>query len=221
MAEIKGEIGGIVCLSDQAFERVSVIDFLKAWTESTDANQVGHLLQFAQDEGLLTQPQPDRYRLTLAGWERLDALNAKVTATNQAFVAMWFNDTMTPAYVEGIEKAIVDCGYKPFRIDRKEHINRIDDEIIAEIRRSRFLIADFTSEPEKPRGGVYFEAGFAFGLGIPVIWTCRDTLINDIHFDTRQFNHIFWSDPEDLRTRLRNRIGAVIGDGPLNVGRTR
>ena len=36
-----------------------------------------------------------------------------------------------------------------------EHINRIGDEIISQIRRSKFLIADFTGH----RGGVYFEAG--------------------------------------------------------------
>jgi hypothetical protein len=51
----------------------------------------------------------------------------------------------------------------------------VDDEIIAEIRRSRFLVADFTCEPEKVRGGVYFETCFAMGLNIPIIWTCKDT----------------------------------------------
>ena len=38
-----------------------------------------------------------------------------------------------------------------------------------QIRKSKFLIADFTGQ----RGGVYYEAGFAYGLGLPVIWTCR------------------------------------------------
>ena len=33
---------------------------------------------------------------------------------------------------------------EPVRIDQKERLNKIDDEIIAEIRRSRFLVADFT-----------------------------------------------------------------------------
>jgi hypothetical protein len=51
------------------------------------------------------------------------------------------------------------------------HNNKIDDEIVAEIRRSKFLLADFTCEKEKVRGGVYFEAGFGMRLGIPVIWT--------------------------------------------------
>ena len=130
---------------------------------------------------------------------------------------MWFHKSLDKAYTDGIEPAIYDAGYKPVRIDRKEHINKIDDEIIAAIRRARFLVADFTSEPGKPRGGVYFETGFAMGLDIPVIWCCHKDLIDDIHFDTRQFNHIDWEDPADLKERLRNRIGAVIGDGPLKV----
>ena len=67
-------------------------------------------------------------------------------------------------------------------------------------------MADFTGQ----RGGVYFEAGFAMGLGIPVIWTCRDTDINDLHFDTRQYNHIPWANPKELRVRLQNRIEATI-----------
>jgi len=101
------------------------------------------------------------------------------------------------------------------RIDKKEHNNKIDDEIIAEIRRSRFLIADFTCERKNVRGGVYYEAGFAQGLGIPVIWTCKDTSLTDLHFDTRQYSHIIWKNPADLLIQLKNRIGATIGDGPL------
>ena len=94
------------------------------------------------------------------------------------------------------------------------HLNKVDDEIIAEIRRSRFLVADFTCEPGKVRGGVYFEAGFASGLDIPIIWTCKNTSMRDLHFDTRQYPHIEWNDSTDLYTKLKARIGALIGDGP-------
>lgn len=134
---------------------------------------------------------------------------------DQAFVAMWFHPSLSEAYELGIEAAVRECGYRPLRIDQKEHINKIDDEIVAEIRRSRFLVADFTSEVGSPRGGVYFEAGFALALEKPVIWCCREDLIDHVHFDTRQFNHIVWTDPEDLKRRLINRIGAIIGTGPF------
>jgi hypothetical protein len=39
---------------------------------------------------------------------------------------------------------------------------------------------------------------------------CRKDQVNDLHFDTRQFNHILWETPEDLRRQLADRIRAVI-----------
>ena len=68
------------------------------------------------------------------------------------------------------------------------------------------------------RGGVYYEAGFAHGMNIPVIFSCREDIIEDIHFDTRQYNHIVWKMPEDLKIGLTNRIAVVVGDGPKRNG---
>jgi hypothetical protein len=155
---------------------------------------------------------------TAAGWLRIENLVTSLPSTSQAFVAMWFGDATQAAYTDGIEPAIRDSCYRAVRIDKKEHSNKIDDEIIAEIRRSKFLVADFTCEKEKVRGGVYFEAGFAMGLGIPIIWTVAKESLGDVHFDTRQYNHIVWDTPETLRNLLKARIGAVIGDGPLKSG---
>ena len=124
---------------------------------------------------------------------------------------MWFHEKLLPLWTKGIYKAISDAGYRPERIDRVEHNNKIDDQIIAMIRQSKFVIADFTGG----RGGVYFEAGFALGLGIPVIWTVREKRLNRVHFDNRQYNFVTWTDDvEDFRLRLQNRIEATIGPGP-------
>ena len=136
------------------------------------------------------------------------------TDSSQAFVAMWFHDSTNDAYEKGIEPAIKEAGYKPLRVDRKEHVNKIDDEIIAELRRSRFLVADFTHGKDGARGGVYYEAGFAHGLGLPVIFTCRKDSMKTLHFDTNHYNHIVWKTPDELREKLKNRILAVIGKGP-------
>ena len=136
------------------------------------------------------------------------------SVSNQAFIAMWFDGSMEDAYEKGIAPAVREAGYDPLRIDRKDHNNKIDDEIIAEIRRSRFLVADFTQGETGARGGVYYEAGLAHGLNIPVIFTCREDALDDVHFDTRQYNHITWKTPEELRERLVQRISATIGDGP-------
>lgn len=192
---------------------------LLAETESKNVQELFELLQMLEASGLV---QGNFYigggghvRPTVSGWQDLDNLKRPRTDSAQAFVAMWFNEATSEAYNDGIEPALAATGYKSVRIDKKEHNNKIDDEILAEIRRSRFLIADFTCEPKNARGGVYYEAGFAQGLGIPVIWTCRDTSLSDLHFDTRQYSHIVWKSPSDLLFLLRNRVGATIGDGPL------
>src|SRR5690606_26056659 len=109
------------------------------------------------------------------------------------------------------------------------HNNKIDDEIIAEIRMSRFLVADFTSGEAQsktgpvhlPRGGVYYEAGFARGLGMEVISCIREDQVAQVHFDTRQISHVLWADAGQLRERLYNRIIATVGPGPNAPGRGR
>jgi len=66
------------------------------------------------------------------------------------------------------------------------------------------LVANVTTR----RPGVYYEAGLATGLNIPVFWTCRDTDIDLAHFDPRRFNHVVWTKPEDLKDSLAYRIAA-------------
>jgi hypothetical protein len=88
-----------------------------------------------------------------------------------------------------------------------------NDEIIAEIRRSAFLVADFTGH----RQNVYFETGFAIGLARQVVWTCRKDQIKDLHFDIRQYNCIDWENAAELARRLRLRIEAMFCRGPLAV----
>lgn len=147
-----------------------------------------------------------RVTIDAKGWSRLQMIQSDSAVSDQAFVAMWFDEQMHEFYDEGIEPAITELGYRCVRIDLKEHNNKICDEIIAEIRRSRFLVADFSGN----RGGVYYEAGFAHGLGRPVIWAVREDHLEGVHFDTRQYNHIVYGSTEELRDKLSARIRATI-----------
>ena len=188
-----------------------------AWSESTTTEEILYFIKYLCDNNWL---QNGAYagmvfwgNVTVDGYKRIEEQIVNIDSS-QAFVAMWFNDSMADAFEKGISLAIEDAGYQPLRIDSKEHINKIDDEIIAEIRRSRFIVADFTQGTDGARGGVYYEAGFAHGLGLPVIFTCRRDSVESLHFDTNHYNHIVWDEPADLRDKLKNRILAVIGEGP-------
>ena len=189
-----------------------------ARTESTQTFEVLYLMRYLKDREWIEKQgpiSPDTLvaTVTVDGHRHL-AERVATTDTAQAFVAMWFDESLAAVYQEGIEPAIREAGYRPLRIDQKEHINRIDDEIIAEIRRSKFLVADFTQGNEGARGGVYYEAGFAQGLGLPVVFSCRNDGFDDLHFDTNHYNHLAWATPDELREKLKHRILAVIGEGP-------
>jgi nucleoside 2-deoxyribosyltransferase len=147
--------------------------------------------------------------LTSNGWQELERIEQSGAESSNVFIAMWF-DISQDAAKKSIQSAIAASGYVPIRIDEVEHVNKIDDEIIARIRQSKFLVADFTGQ----RNGVYFEAGFMLGLGRPVIWLCSESDLDKVHFDTRQYNTIVYANADELRSKLQFRIEAIMGKGP-------
>ena len=156
--------------------------------------------------------------LSFKGHQHCKELLSSKSNTTNAFVAMWFSDEVSSAYKTAIAPAIEECSFRPVRVDNVEHNNDITDEIIAGIKDSRFIVADMTGY----RGGVYYEAGFARGLGLPVIFTCRkdwfDGEIADdgkivkekIHFDISHQNIIVWETEDELKKCIINRIRATI-----------
>jgi nucleoside 2-deoxyribosyltransferase len=179
---------------------------------SSSAQDLAYLTRILRDLDLLEITTLDgKGRILPGGYVKLDEMRRRPATSSRGFVAMWFDQSMNDVYERGLQAGVLKAGYDPVRIDRVEHINRIDDEIIRQINASRFLVADFTGH----RGGVYFEAGYALGKSLPVFWTCRKVDIGALHFDIRQFNCIDWDDAEGLANRLATRIEAVLGPGPL------
>jgi nucleoside 2-deoxyribosyltransferase len=151
------------------------------------------------------QRTPDVVRLTVKGWDRLDPGSAGAGIRGRVFVAMSFDPSLDEVYAQGIKAAIEqDCGMTPIRVDKLHQNEKICDRVLAEIRRSQFVVADVTQQ----KAGVYFEAGFAMGLGRRVIWCCREDEKNRLHFDTRQYPHLLWTDAADLRRKLAESIQA-------------
>lgn len=185
----------------------------KTSSYSTDDKEMETLINYLYNRNYIDNINIMEYKITPEGYIYLENLASTPNEMERnVFIAMSFHPSMNDAHNDGLRAGIRKAGYEPFRVDQKEHIGKIDDEIIASINSSRFVVADFTGH----RGGVYFEAGYAMGKGLPVFWSCREDDMGELHFDIRQYNCIAWKNPEELAERLNNRIQAVIGKGPLD-----
>lgn len=143
--------------------------------------------------------------ITDNGWIEIEAIKKK-NNSKKVFIAMSFDQDLENAS-KAITNAIKSTGLIPMQINKKQYNNEISGEILQEISHSNILIADVTHQ----KNGVYFEAGFAMGLRKTVIWCCKKNDLLNVHFDTRQYNHIVWDNEDELYQKLRDRIlGTII-----------
>jgi nucleoside 2-deoxyribosyltransferase len=176
---------------------------------------IAHLLSMGFIGLVAETLQSKMIKLLPKAFDYLENVN-KTQESNIGFCAMWFDDRVLPVYEEAMHPAIYNAGYSPFKVNNKEYNDSVIDEIISNIRRSKFLVADLTSVKKAgARGGVYFEAGFAKGLGLEVIFTCEEKYLNNTHFDVKGNNILQWrhNKYEDFKIRLQNRIESTLGRG--------
>ena len=150
--------------------------------------------------------------LTFSGWERYRELKRATSESRKAFMAMQYGEAELDAIVENVFRdAVKKTGFELSRLDDPDQpAGLIDDQLRVAIRTSRFLIADLTHENR----GAYWEAGYAEGLGKPVIYTCEEKKFEELqtHFDTNHHLTILWDSkqPEKAAEKLKNTIRATL-----------
>lgn len=157
------------------------------------------------------QDKTDHYTclLTIEGWGKYEKLKEINVYSKKVFVAFEFNTDFAEDLFKTIQSACYECNeFNAVKSDPSQHDEKICDKIIVDIKESRFIVADFTGQNQ----GVYYEAGYAMGLGIPVIRTCREDEVDDkkLHFDTRQYPHIPWGNMVDLKKQLIAKIKRIV-----------
>jgi len=145
-----------------------------------------------------------------------------ITNTN-VFVAMKFDSPdLASALENAIKPACFACdGLEACMVDEKAGDGWIPQRIKEEIQDARFVISDLTYR----NPGVYYETGYADGLEIPVIQTCKRSWYDKekkrrknkgkdpLHFDIAQRNTIFWKDNEDFKQQLIMKINELRANG--------
>lgn len=152
-----------------------------------------------------------RVRLTFKGWERFHELTRAKVDSRRAFMAMPFgNELVRRAYRECFQPAVTQTGFRLETVDEQPQAGSIPDRIRVEVRRARFAVADLTDA----NSGAYWEAGFAEGLGRPVIYTCNRTYFDKcgIHFDTKHLHTIMWDENDfgAAAKQLKDTIRATL-----------
>ena len=153
--------------------------------------------------------------LTLDGWEQYEAEKRGAFAGNYGFLAMQFGDSGLDAFVRDVLKPAVNEKTGHELVDMRDvgRAGIIDNIMRVQIRDAKFVIADLTHDNH----GAYWEAGYAEGLGKPVIYICEKKKFDEkkTHFDTNHCTTVPWSrdDEEgfrqDLIATLRRSLGEV------------
>ncbi|MFD6613172.1 TIR domain-containing protein [Micromonospora chalcea] len=115
------------------------------------------------------------------------------------FVIMSFLPEMEPVF-EAIQVAALDVGLRAERVKDVPGDYRITDQMLSMIRRARLVVADLTHE----RPNVYFELGYARGLGKTVVTIAREG--SAIHFDVRDWSYLRYFDSRPLEQDIRERF---------------
>jgi hypothetical protein len=149
--------------------------------------------------------------LTFSGWDEYEKLRLGSATYHKAFMAMKFGDPDLNMMLDSaFKRAAERAGFDLFKLDDQPKAGLIDDRMRVEIRASDFVIADLTHG----NLGAYWEAGFAEGLGKPVIYTCkRSTFIQSgTHFDTNHHLTILWEidKPQEAEQLLVDTIRASL-----------
>jgi len=109
--------------------------------------------------------------------------------------------------LDAIKEAAHRCGIQAERIDEPVSTERITDRIIESIQRAQFVIADLTDV----RPNVYYEAGYAHGIGKVPIYIAREG--TRVEFDLKDYPVIFFSSLRQLKDELEKRLRALGGKG--------
>jgi hypothetical protein len=108
--------------------------------------------------------------VNMAGWQRYETPKHAQVESRAAFMAMQFGDAEFNRVVNDCVKLAVEAtGFELRLLTDGQPAGLIDDRLRVTSRTARFVIADLTHA----NNGAYWEAGFAEGLGRPVIYTCR------------------------------------------------
>jgi hypothetical protein len=157
-----------------------------------------------------THDDQSRIYITPEGYTAIDTVTSGTEPIlRQVFFVCRFIPELDTLHEEFVKAVGAEIGCQIQRIKDIPHVDRIDDRICQEIRRSTVILVDLTEQ----NFNVAFEAGYALALNKPIVWIKRkepDGL--KMPFDIYTYNCLEW-DPhnrEGFRQDLKFRLLAAL-----------
>lgn len=139
-------------------------------------------------------PRLMNVNLTLDGWEKYEAERRGEFSGKYGFIAMKFDDPILDTLVgEAIKPALrEELGFEILDMRDVARAGVIDNIMRAQIRDAAFVLVDLTHD----NFGAYWEAGYAEGLGKPVVYICEKEKFDQAqtHFDTNHCTTGLWAE---------------------------
>jgi hypothetical protein len=178
------------------------------------------ILRYVREAGLVEGNISDSMAkgtvtLSFKGWEYYEQLHRGGVSYRKGFIAMKFGVQMLDELLDDILKpSVKQAGFELFNLTDTPRAGLIDDRLRVEIQSADFLIAELTHD----NPGAYWEAGYAEGLGKPVIYICEKKKFDrsKTHFDTNHHLTIVWDTNnlqkagEDLKATIRATLPHLV-----------
>jgi hypothetical protein len=191
---------------------------IEATVGSADPAEFSLVLDYLKAQGIITgelhygetgavRPRDILVGLSFSGWRRYEELKRATSDSRRAFMAMQYNKYPLERIVKNVFRdAVRQTGFDLCLLRDRPIAGLIDNRLRAEIRAARFLIADLTHK----NPGAYWEAGYAEGMGKPVIYTCEKRVFEDPkhrpHFNTNHHQTVLWDSKEPGNTARELKV---------------
>jgi hypothetical protein len=198
---------------------------IKAGTVEAEWRDFDFIIAALEEQKILNVKDEPRvgktFSLTLGGWQKYEELQRSVKDSRKAFAAMEFpipektkdyffqNELLDKYLIPAVRKTGYDLA-NALRTDPMA--GNLHARLEVEIRAARFVVAELSHH----NNGAYWEAGFARGLGKPVIYMYNKVTGDSDrpHFDVGSDHYIAWEKDkpekagEDLKAVIRATLFA-------------
>lgn len=168
-------------------------------TYSPNLQELVYIIDKLATEQLLIR-EGMNFQLTQQGWNEA-AASAGGKKLKPCCVLLGGDEEQYSLWQDNLLPVIGQYGYLP-EILRHPARPESGQYTLGQLAESRLIVADLTGRP----AGVYFAAGYALGLDIPVIWTVHSSSAAQLDVQLQDIRPLVWDTAEELAVLIRQKL---------------